>query len=52
MNSRPAVVRSVPVISMAVLAVALGAAQVHGQPAADFVPVTDAMLQAPAPKTG
>ena len=50
MNSRPDVARSVPVITMAILAIASGATRVHAQPSADFVPVTDAMLQAPAPE--
>ena len=32
------------------MALALGVVPVHAQPAGDFVPVTDAMLQAPAPE--
>ena len=37
------------VVAVAVMLVALGAATVRAQSSAEFVPVTDAMLQAPAP---
>ncbi len=50
MNSRSVFARSVPLIGAAVLTVASGAVSVQAQPSGDFVPVTDAMLQAPAPE--
>ena len=50
MNSRFVFARSVPVIFVSVLAVTSGAAPVHAQPASDFVPVTDAMLQGAGPR--
>ena len=50
MNSRRVLARSLAVIGVAFLAVASGAVPVHAQPTDDFVPVTDAMLQAPAPE--
>ena len=52
MNSVSRAWRYSQVIGMAVLALASGAASLQAQPASDFVPVTDAMLQAPAPRTG
>ena len=44
----PAAVRA-PAVAVAVMTLVSGAAHVHAQPAADFTPVTDAMLQQPAP---
>ena len=41
--------RRVPSVVLVVLSLAAGAAPVHAQTADDFVPVTDAMLEAPAP---
>ncbi len=49
MNNRSTASRSVSVLGIAVIVVASGAAA-YAQTAADFVPVTDAMLQAPAPE--
>ena len=43
------VARSVPVLAAAVLAVAIAAPAVQAQSSADSAPVTDAMLQEPAP---
>ena len=40
----------VPSVVLAVLSLAAGAVPAHAQTADDFVPVTDAMLQAPAPE--
>ena len=41
--------RRVLVLTITLMLPAAGSAPVHAQPAADFVPVTDAMLQDPAP---
>ena len=49
MNNRSTASRSVSVLGIAGIVVASGAAA-YAQTAADFVPVTDAMLQAPAPE--
>ena len=46
-HSRAAVVA--PAVAVAVMTLVSGAARVHAQPAADFTPVTDTMLQQPAP---
>ena len=50
MNSRSVFARSMALIGAVVLTVAPGALPVQAQPADDFVPVTDAMLQDPAPE--
>ena len=54
MQTRSLVVREVPGLLVILLVAALGGglalpAAAHAQPAGDFVPVTDAMLQDPAP---
>ena len=49
MRARPAS-RRIPSVVLAVLSLAAGAVPAHAQTADDFVPVTDAMLQAPAPE--
>ena len=49
MHKRSRVSRCVLVIAMAAIMLAPGPVTVHAQSSADFVPVTDAMLQNPAP---
>ena len=42
-------IRRIPAVALTLMLAAPGAARVHAQPADDFVPVTDAMLENPAP---
>ena len=50
MRTKAGVLRCGLVITVAVVACAAGRLTVHAQPTAEFVPVTDAMLQNPAPE--
>ena len=50
MNSRSSRSQTMLIVGVATLAFASAAPPAHAQPAGDFVPVTDAMLQAPSPE--